>query len=86
MTTYRVAVERGYPVFASVPEKKAEMEAADVPVAGKLDDLLKQVDVVVDCTPKGIASQNKESIRPPGSRPSGRAAEARLPATPSSLR
>ena len=56
----RVAVERGYPVFASVPEKQAEMEAAGVPVAGNLDDLLKQVDVVVDCTPKGIASKNKE--------------------------
>lgn len=62
----RVAIERGYPVFASVPEKQAEMEAAGVPVAGKLDDLLKQVDVVVDCTPKGIASKNKEVYQAAG--------------------
>jgi len=56
----RVAIERGYPVFASVPEKRAEMEAAGVPVAGTLDDLLKQVDIVIDCTPKGIGAKNKE--------------------------
>jgi glyceraldehyde-3-phosphate dehydrogenase (NAD(P)) len=56
----RVAVERGYPVYASVPDKRAEMEAAGVPVAGVLDDLLKQVNVVVDCAPKGIASRNKD--------------------------
>jgi glyceraldehyde-3-phosphate dehydrogenase (NAD(P)) len=56
----KVAVERGYPVFASVPEKRAEMEAAGVPVAGTLDDLVKRVDVIVDCTPKGIAAKNKE--------------------------
>ena len=56
----RVAVERGYPVYASVPEKRAEMEAAGIPVVGTLDDLLPRVDVVVDCTPKKVAAQNKE--------------------------
>jgi glyceraldehyde-3-phosphate dehydrogenase (NAD(P)) len=62
----RVAVERGYPVFASVPEKRAEMEAAGVPVAGTLEDLLKQTDIVVDCTPKGIGAKNKESYQAAG--------------------
>jgi glyceraldehyde-3-phosphate dehydrogenase (NAD(P)) len=62
----RVAVERGYPVYSSLSEKQAEMEAAGVPVAGSLDDLLKQVDVVVDCTPKGIASKNKEIYQEAG--------------------
>jgi glyceraldehyde-3-phosphate dehydrogenase (NAD(P)) len=56
----RVAVERGYPVYASVPEKRTEMETAGISVAGNLDDLLSQVDVVVDCTPKSIAAKNKE--------------------------
>ncbi|HBY97007.1 MAG: type II glyceraldehyde-3-phosphate dehydrogenase [Ardenticatenaceae bacterium] len=55
----RVAVERGYPIYASVPEKRAEMEAAGIPVAGTLDDLLRQVDIVVDATPKGIGARNK---------------------------
>jgi len=56
----RVAVERGYPVYASVPERRAEMEDAGVPVVGDLMDLLRQVDVVVDATPKGIGARNKE--------------------------
>lgn len=62
----RVAVERGYPVFASVPEKRSEMETAGIPVAGSLDDLLGQVDVVVDCTPKGIGAKNKEHYQAAG--------------------
>ena len=55
----RVAVERGYPIYAAVPEKRAEMEAAGLPVAGTLTDLLTAVDAVVDCTPKGIGAKNK---------------------------
>lgn len=55
----RVAVERGYPIYASLAEKRGEMEAAGIPTVGVLDDLLRQVDVVVDCTPKGIGARNK---------------------------
>ena len=55
----RVAVERGYPVFAATSEARAAMAAAGIPVAGTLDDLLGQVDVVVDCTPKKIGAQNR---------------------------
>jgi glyceraldehyde-3-phosphate dehydrogenase (NAD(P)) len=60
VTDYRVktADVLGLRVFASLPEKVAEMRAADIPVAGTLDDLLKQIDVVVDCTPKGIGAKN----------------------------
>jgi glyceraldehyde-3-phosphate dehydrogenase (NAD(P)) len=54
----KVAVERGYNVYASVPDKRGEMEAAGIPVAGTLDDLLKNVDVVVDCTPKKVGAEN----------------------------
>lgn len=56
----RVAAERGYPIFASAEDGRGGMERAGIPLAGTLDDLLTQVDVVVDCTPKGIASRNKE--------------------------
>lgn len=56
----KIAVERGYPVFASVPAKRTEMEAAGIGVAGTLAELLRQVDIMVDCTPKSVASHNKE--------------------------
>jgi glyceraldehyde-3-phosphate dehydrogenase (NAD(P)) len=55
----KVAVERGYSIYASLADKRAEMEAAGIPLAGSLDDLLRQVDVVVDCAPKNVAAQNK---------------------------
>jgi glyceraldehyde-3-phosphate dehydrogenase (NAD(P)) len=35
------------------------MEEAGLTVAGTLDDLVRQSDVVVDCTPKGVAAQNR---------------------------
>lgn len=56
----RVAAERGYPIFSALPHMRFSMEEAGIPVAGTLDDLLHQVDVAVDCTPKGIGSSNKE--------------------------
>lgn len=59
----RVAVERGYPVYASLPEKRAVMEEAGIPVTGTIDDLLRQADVAVDCTPKKVASGNKERYK-----------------------
>lgn len=68
VTDYRVktAVAQQIPVYASIPEKADEMEAAGIPVAGSLDDLLAQVDVVVDATPKGIGARNLERYREAG--------------------
>ena len=62
----RVAVEREYPVFAAVTERRGEFDAAGIPLAGTLDDLLTQVDLVVDCTPKGVAAKNRERYRAAG--------------------
>ena len=56
----RVAVERGYPVFAAHDDARRDMDSGGIPVAGTLDELLGQADVVVDCTPKGVAAKNKE--------------------------
>ncbi|NOZ71591.1 MAG: type II glyceraldehyde-3-phosphate dehydrogenase [Chloroflexi bacterium] len=68
VSDYRVktAVVLGLPIYASLPEKASEMKAAGIPVVGTLDDLLAQVDVVVDCTPKGIGARNLEKYRAAG--------------------
>lgn len=55
----RVAVERGYRVFVSAAEKLDEMKAAAIPVAGTLETMLQQADVLVDCTPKKVAAANR---------------------------
>lgn len=62
----RVAVERGYPIFASTKEAAAEMEAAGISLAGTLADLLQKVDVVADATPKKVAAANLEWYRAVG--------------------
>ena len=56
----RVAAERTYPVFASTPEARSEMEGAGV------DDLLAGVDVVADCTPKKVAATNRSRYQAAG--------------------
>ena len=60
VSDYRVqtAVLLNIPIYASLPKKASEMETVGIPVAGTLDDLLTQADVVVDCTPKGIGAKN----------------------------
>lgn len=55
----KMASLKGYNVYASIPEKRKEMEAAGIEVKGTLEDLLKEIDIIVDCTPKGIGAKNK---------------------------
>ena len=62
----KIAVEKGYPVYASTPQAIDQMRAAGIPVAGILDDLLKQVDVVSDATPKKVAAANFEKYKAAG--------------------
>lgn len=59
----RVAVEKGYPVFASTPQAAEGMRTAGILVAGVLDDLVSQIDIVADATPKKVASANLEKYR-----------------------
>ena len=68
VTDYRIkaAVVTGLPIYASLPEKRGEMQDAGIPIAGTLDDLLAQSDVVVDCTPKGIGANNLARYRAAG--------------------
>ena len=62
----RVAVERGYPIYAATSEARGAMEAVGLPVVGTLNDLLGQVDVVADCTPKKIGAQNRPRYQAAG--------------------
>src|SRR2546422_7099333 len=48
---YRVKMgqKKHYPIYCSVPEKLLDMKKQGVEVAGTLEDLLKKIDVIVDC-------------------------------------
>lgn len=63
-----VAVRRGIPLFAAGDEPARAMREAGLTIAGLLEDLLSQVDVVVDCTPKSVAARNIEVYRQRGLR------------------
>ncbi len=59
----RVAVDRGMPLFGASAEHAGAMRKAGLKVAGTLEDLLGEVDIVVDCTPKRVAARNVEEYR-----------------------
>lgn len=62
----RVAVEKGYPIFASSEDSAEQMRTSGIPLAGNLDDALGKIDVVADATPKKIASVNFEKYKTVG--------------------
>ncbi len=68
VSDYRVktATVLEIPIYASIPEKLKAMKDAGVSVEGTFDELLERVDVVVDCTPKGIGAKNLDLYREAG--------------------
>lgn len=58
----RIAAQKGFKLFAPVGSADA-MRKAGFEIAGTLDVLLGEVDIVVDCTPKRIGAQNAELYR-----------------------
>lgn len=68
VTDYRVrrAVERGHSLYGSTADAAEEMEAAGFHPSGGLGQLLGEVDVVVDATPKKIGAANKAAYERAG--------------------
>ncbi len=68
VSDYRIktAVALGIPVYASLRDKQNDMKDAGIPIAGTLDGLLSEIDVMVDCTPKGIGAKNLDRYREAG--------------------
>lgn len=62
----RVLETKGVPLFAATPQALDAFRAAGRQTAGGLDDLLGEVDVIVDCTPKRVAAGNVEHYRDRG--------------------
>jgi PAS domain-containing protein len=57
------ALRNGFRLFGATGDAVSATRDAGLDVAGTLDDLLGQVDVVVDCTPKRIAGSNVDPYR-----------------------
>ncbi|MDI6888208.1 MAG: type II glyceraldehyde-3-phosphate dehydrogenase [Methanocellales archaeon] len=55
----KLAIEKGYDLYAAIPEKQDDFKSAGVNIVGTIHDLLKRADIVVDCSPGGIGAENK---------------------------
>lgn len=66
-TDWRIKAAAGrIPVYASTDDAETAMREAGIVVAGTLEDLLPQIDVVVDSTPKHVAATNIPRYRSAG--------------------
>lgn len=62
----KVAVGKGYTIYGSTEAAAEEMASSGIPIAGTLNDLLSNVDIVADATPKKVAAANLEYYRAKG--------------------
>lgn len=62
----RMAVEKGYDLYISIPEREKLFEEAGIEIAGTVDDMIEKADVVSDCTPGGIGAKNLEKYKKAG--------------------
>ncbi len=58
----QMAVEKGYDLYISVPEREGLFTDAGIEVSGTINDLYDQLDIIVDCTPEGVGAQNKANV------------------------
>ena len=56
----RMALEKGYDLYCSIPENVKSFEEAGIALSGTIDDLLGKCDIIVDCAPKKFGAENKE--------------------------
>jgi len=59
----KMAQKKNIPIYSSIPEKEEEMKKAGIETQGNIEDLIKKVDIIVDCTPKKIGAKNKEKYK-----------------------
>jgi len=60
------AVRKEYDIYAATEEAEDKMKSEGISVKGNMQELLKKVDLVVDCTPKNIAAKNVEIYKAKG--------------------
>jgi glyceraldehyde-3-phosphate dehydrogenase (NAD(P)) len=57
------AVEKGFDLYAAIEDRKPRFAEAGIDLAGDVEDLVEQSDIVVDACPSGIGADNAEMYR-----------------------
>ena len=63
-----VSADRGFPLFAASEAALPGFKDAGLSIAGSLDDLIRESDVVVDCSPSGLPAKNLARCRELGTK------------------
>ena len=62
----KMAVEKGFDLYISVPEREKLFSDAGIEIAGTVDEMIAEADIVVDCTPGNIGPENLEKYKKAG--------------------
>ncbi|KZX11540.1 phosphorylating glyceraldehyde-3-phosphate dehydrogenase [Methanobrevibacter filiformis] len=62
----KMAVKKGYDLYIAIPEREQLFKDAGIEIAGTVDDMIKEADVVVDCTPGNVGPANLEKYKKEG--------------------
>jgi glyceraldehyde-3-phosphate dehydrogenase (NAD(P)) len=54
------AVRKGYSLYAAIADRADQFAEAGIDIAGDVEDLVGESDVVVDATPSGIGAENRD--------------------------
>lgn len=55
----KLAVKKGYKLYAAIPERLKIFEDAGIKVEGTIEDLIEKADIVIDCSPNKVGAENK---------------------------
>ncbi|MDR0912869.1 MAG: phosphorylating glyceraldehyde-3-phosphate dehydrogenase [Methanobrevibacter sp.] len=62
----KIATQKGYDLYIGIPERENLFNEAEIEVSGIVDDMISKADVIVDCTPGNIGSENLEKYKKAG--------------------
>jgi len=62
----KTAVDKGYDLYIGIPERENLFKEAGIEIAGTVEDMVQEADIVVDCTPGNIGPQNLEMYKKAG--------------------
>jgi len=54
-----VAMKRGYPLYIADISKRGVFEKAGIPIAGSVEEMIRDADIVVDATPGDVGAKNR---------------------------
>ncbi|MDR1721514.1 MAG: phosphorylating glyceraldehyde-3-phosphate dehydrogenase [Methanobrevibacter sp.] len=62
----KIAVYKGYDLYAAIPEREKLFDKAGIEIAGTVDEMIEEADLVVDCTPGNVGPENLKKYKSAG--------------------